>query len=277
MENEIFMRFSDGKKKALTFSYDDGVKADARLKKLFDDNLLKCTFNLNSGVFGNGAHGRMSKTDTVALFKGSNHEISSHGSKHLFLTKVDTVRGIDEVLSDKKTLENIFGQVVYGFAYPYGAFNDEIKNYLSLIGIKYARTTISTHDFSVPCDFLEFNPTCHHSDPELFTLADRFLNTDPDDYVKTREPYLFYVWGHSYEFDDKNDWDTIERFCKLVAKRPDVAYCTNGEIYRYVKAFKGLEFTVDATAVYNPSAIDVWFEKSKKLYLAKAGQTVRCD
>ena len=41
-----------GKKKAVTFSYDDGVEQDIRLIRLFDKYELKCTFNLNSGMFG---------------------------------------------------------------------------------------------------------------------------------------------------------------------------------------------------------------------------------
>ena len=38
-----------GKKKAITFSYDDGVTQDERLISLFNKYGLKCTFNLNSG------------------------------------------------------------------------------------------------------------------------------------------------------------------------------------------------------------------------------------
>ena len=277
MENEVFMRFKGGLEKALTFSYDDGVKADIRLMKLFDDNDLRCTFNLNTGVFGNNAHGRMNKEDTLKFFKGCNHEIASHGAKHLFLTKVDTMRGIDEVIRDKRELESLFDTVITGFAYPYGAFNDDIKNYLSLMNIKYARTTISTHNFQIPEDFLQLNPTCHHTDSDLFELADRFMTTYPHDFIKEREPYLFYVWGHSYEFDENNNWELIEEFVKKVSGSKEVWYATNGEIYWYTQAFKSLQFSVDVTKVYNPSGIDVWFEKEGKIYLAPAGKTVHCD
>ncbi len=40
----------DGKKKAVTFSYDDGVVYDRRLVGIFNKYGLKCTFNLNSGI-----------------------------------------------------------------------------------------------------------------------------------------------------------------------------------------------------------------------------------
>ncbi len=42
----------NGKRKAVTFSYDDGVTQDIRLIELFDKYNLKCTFNLNSELFG---------------------------------------------------------------------------------------------------------------------------------------------------------------------------------------------------------------------------------
>ena len=41
-----------GKKKALTFSYDDGVTQDIRLAELFHKYGMKATFNLNSELLG---------------------------------------------------------------------------------------------------------------------------------------------------------------------------------------------------------------------------------
>ena len=40
----------EGKKKAVTFSYDDGVTQDRRLVELLNRYGLKATFNLNSGI-----------------------------------------------------------------------------------------------------------------------------------------------------------------------------------------------------------------------------------
>ena len=41
-----------GKKKAVTFSFDDGDTQDQRLIEIFDKYGLKCTFNLNSELLG---------------------------------------------------------------------------------------------------------------------------------------------------------------------------------------------------------------------------------
>lgn len=277
MDNEIFLRFPNGLLKALTFSYDDGVYADKRLMALFDKYNLLATFNLNSGVFSNNAHNRMTKEATIALFKNCRHEIALHGHKHIFLTKVDRLRGINEVLENKKALEGFFGGIIDGFAYAYGAYNNEVKDYLKLLNVKYARTTISTGKFDIPSDFLELHPTCHHGDKNLMEYADKFLNTYPDKNIKEREPYLFYVWGHSYEFDENNNWYIIEDFAKKVSNNKEVYYATNIELYRYINAFNNLEFSVDAKTCYNPSALTVWFEKQQKIYKIEGGKTVVCD
>jgi hypothetical protein len=42
----------NGKKKALTFSYDDGVTQDIRMTGLLNRYGLKGTFNLNSELLG---------------------------------------------------------------------------------------------------------------------------------------------------------------------------------------------------------------------------------
>ena len=42
----------NGKLKAVTFSYDDGVTQDKRLIEIFNKYGLKATFNLNSGLLG---------------------------------------------------------------------------------------------------------------------------------------------------------------------------------------------------------------------------------
>lgn len=275
--NETFLRFPNGLPKALTLSYDDGVEADKKLLALMHEYKLKGTFNLNSNVEGKGSHNRMNKTDTYNTFCCCNQEIALHGAKHLFLTKVSVTRGIDEILNDRKALEKTYGRLVNGMAYAYGAFNDEIKNYLTLCGVDYSRTTFSTHCFDLPADWLELNPTCHHNDKELMTLAEQFVAAQPNNEKKHKDPLLFYLWGHSYEFDENDNWYVLENFAKKVANLPDVWYATNGEIYRYVKAYDNLVFSVDGCMVFNPSALDVWFVQKGVTYKVPAGATISCE
>ncbi len=46
-----YVSYPNGKSKALTFSYDDGMKHDRRLVELFNRYGLKGTFHLNGGLF----------------------------------------------------------------------------------------------------------------------------------------------------------------------------------------------------------------------------------
>ncbi len=47
----ILMRYENGKCKAVTLSYDDGVYQDIRLSGIFNKNGLKATFFVNGGCF----------------------------------------------------------------------------------------------------------------------------------------------------------------------------------------------------------------------------------
>ena len=278
IEFEKYMRFPQGKQKAFTLSYDDGVMADKTLVQYLAKYGALCTFNLNSGLFDTrGRHNSMNEEECYQTFVDTPHEIALHGHRHLFLTKVPTYQGIAEIVQNRQYLESKFGRVVDGMAYAFGAFNEEIKHYLALCDVKYSRTTHSTGTFELPVDFLQWNPTCHHVDKNLPALTKAFLEANPLEEYKHRESLLFYVWGHSYEFDDNNDWYVMENLLAQVCGRDDVWYATNGQIYRYVTAYNSLVWSVDDVCVYNPSAVDVWVERNKVLYCVPSGQTININ
>ena len=85
---------------------------------------------------------------------------------------------------------------------------------------------------------------------------------------------MFYIWGHSYEFDNQDNWQVIEDFFKVVSNKDDVWYATNIEIYDYVKAYEGLVVSADGKRVYNPSATEVWFLEGNTVYSVKGGETI---
>ena len=147
--------FNGDKKKAITFSYDDGVSQDIRLVSMFNKYGLKATFNLNSGIqsgsnnwVNNGTciH-RMNVSGLKELYKG--HEIAVHTLTHPDLVKQDgddrTI--INEILQDKINLERMFGQKIQGMAYPFGTFNNEVVELVKKCEIRYARTVIETENF----------------------------------------------------------------------------------------------------------------------------------
>jgi hypothetical protein len=118
---------------------------------------------------------------------------------------------------------------------------------LTTLGIDYARTVQSHGDFRPPANFMTWHPTCHHNHG-LMDLLERFKVNSP----WNRMP-LFYVWGHSYEFNRENNWDLMEEFCKRASHDDSVWYATNIELYDYFQGLRSLRFSVDRKMIFNPS------------------------
>ncbi len=271
-----FMRFPGGKAKALTLSYDDGVEQDGRLIAIMKARGLKGTFNLNSGLYApegtvyeaGTIHRRMTRKQADALYGDSGMEVAVHGLTHPFLEQLSQNRCTREVLCDRENLEKQFGCIVRGMAYPYGTFDDEVVECLKACGIVYARTTVSTGTFDLPRDWLRLAATCHHNDPRLMELARKFVEKKT-----SRAPWLFYLWGHSYEFEQNDNWNVIEEFAAYTGGREDVWYATNLEIYEYVHDYEQLIFSTDGSMVCNPTARTLYFATAYENREVKAGET----
>lgn len=220
----------DNKMKALTFSYDDGVCQDERLVNIFNKYKLKCTFNINSGiqsgansdVNNNVVIARMNMTGLKELYKG--HEIAVHSLTHPDLTKQTEETIYNELIQDKINLERAFERKIRGMAYPYGTYNQTVIDIAKKCGMEYARTVIESNNFELQDNLMEFKATCHHKSKNLMELAKEFVECKPD------TPKLFYVWGHSFEFDLDNNWEVIEEFCEYISGRDDIFYGTNEEV-----------------------------------------------
>ncbi len=254
-----------GKRKAFTLSYDDGIEQDIRLINLLNQHQVKATFNLNAGLLGEKGrvaagkkevdHNKIEEARIMTIYKG--HEIAAHGQYHESMFAMDSARCVEEVLTCRKALEKITARPLTGYAYAFGACDDNIVQALKACQISYARTIEASYTFDIPSDFLRWDPSCHHDDSKIMELADKFLSDEF--YFSLFSPAkLFYVWGHSYEFDQNENWDHMETFIKKISKKEDVWYATNGEIYDYVEAYKRLVFSVDSSKVYNPSCRSVW-------------------
>lgn len=226
----------DGKTKAVTFSFDDGVKQDKRLIELFNKYGLKCTFNLNSmllsteNVWSNGEitvrRDKISASEIRHVYYG--HEVACHTLEHKKLTLLTESEIIHQVEDDRDNLSEICGYEIIGMAYPCGDVNNDarVANIIEKqTGIKYSRTITSTNTFNLPKDLYRLNPTAHFAAKNLDELANRFINS------KSAEPQLFYIWGHSYEMDIGNiSWEDFETFCEKISCLDDVFYGTNKQV-----------------------------------------------
>lgn len=274
----MYMKLKDGKSKVLTLSYDDGVVQDIRLVKILDKYGIKATFNINTGTYlaenveREKFNGRMKLSEATELYKNSNHEVAVHTLTHPFLERLKTDEVLTEVLDDRRNIEKQYGTVARGMAYPYGTYNAEVIDCLKKCGICYSRTVRSTDNFLFPNNWLELHPTCHHNSPKLMELAKKFVECDGN---SLKDSWMFYLWGHSYEFDNNDNWEVIEKFAEYVGGKDDVWYATNIEVYDYIKAYEQLQTSVDKDVVHNPTSIDVWFAHKGNVYCVKAGETIQ--
>ena len=122
----------NGKKKALTFSYDDGVTQDIRLIEIFNKHNLRATFNLNSELLGMGgmlvrngvqvSHIKNKPEDVRYIYEG--HEVAVHTLTHPFLPEIiDDNEVLRQVEQDRVNLSELAGYEVEGIAYPGGGVN----------------------------------------------------------------------------------------------------------------------------------------------------------
>ncbi|CAN7757094.1 polysaccharide deacetylase family protein [Paenibacillus sp. LjRoot56] len=260
-----FDLFPGGKCKALTLSYDDGREFDRRMVSILNHYGIRGTFHLNSGFLGKP--GYLERSEVKGLFGG--HEVSAHTVSHPFLNLSPKERIVDEILQDRRKLEQLAEYPVKGVSYPHGAWNKEVVALLPALGVEYARTTINHGSFDMPEEWLLWSPTCHHRD--MLEYGQKFINDRP------RHPRmsLLYVWGHSYEFNNNQNWEQLEQFGELIGWHPDIWYATNIEIVLYVKALHQLRFAVSGELVHNPSALSVWFSLEGQAIEIKPGETKR--
>ncbi len=227
----------NGKKKAITFSFDDGVMQDIRLIEILNKFGLKATFNLNSNLLGtenslelNGKivrHDKISPNEVKKVYQG--HEIAVHTLTHPNLTRLKEDEIVYQVEEDRKKLSKLFGYEVIGMAYPCGGVNNDdrvAKIIKEKTGVKYARTITSTHKFDEQNNLFRFNPSVYYIDCDFEKIVDRFLNLQAD------IPQLLYIWGHSYEMDAGYiSWENFERICEKLSRRSNIFYGTNKEVF----------------------------------------------
>ncbi|MFX3635732.1 MAG: polysaccharide deacetylase family protein [Candidatus Pristimantibacillus sp.] len=262
---KIVVCFPEGKHKVLTMSYDDGTLSDKRLVEIFNRYGIKGTFHINAGLFGGG--NRLTEEESATLYDG--HEVSAHTLTHPTIARCPKEQIVHEVMEDRKRLEQLVGYTVRGMSYPNGSYNKEIKEMLPYLGIEYARVVQSTGGFAMPDDWHEWQPTCHHN-KQLMEHAETFVGLHKSQYL-----YLMYVWGHSYEFDNDNNWELIEQFCEFAGGRDNIWYATNLEIVDYMNAYRQLKFSAALEFVYNPTALSIWLNVDGNIVEVSGGGTFK--
>ncbi len=216
-------------KKYLVISIDDGTTQDERVISLFKKYGVKATFNINTGTLGKREIVPISCFDNTPLHHDivtekqllndlyGGFEVACHTRTHPKLTEMSEEEIRDEIFGNYDDIVRLCGRKPVGIAYP-GASPNYDERVIKLIKkdgrLLYGRTIDETSGFSLPSDFYRWNPTCQFRGDNLVPLTEKFLSEKPTD-----KSLLFFVWGHSYEFDlERGAWQRLERFCKRISE-----------------------------------------------------------
>lgn len=268
-----FHVYPGGKKRIVTFSYDDGTAGDSRLTALMNRYGLKGTFHLNGKKKFQNMTAEQ-KAELQSRYEG--HEVSCHTMHHGWLNTMPPQSVTEEILGNRKVLEPIFGYPVVGMSYPCSGVccNNAVMTIARACGIVYSRTTRATGTFQMPEDFLAWHPTCHHNPTnhnKVMALCDTFISMLDSEWCTP----LFYIWGHAHEYGDEAAWNQVEELMAHLAGKEQIWYATNLQIYNYVTAQSRLQISMDETVFYNPSDLSVWVERDNREILEiPAGKTV---
>lgn len=280
MKNEITLNYYPfGKTKALTMSFDDGKIFDRRLVQIFNTYGIKGTFHLISSRLGRT--GYITAEEVSSLYE--NHEVSLHTHTHPTIAHMPNQQILYEIAENKKILETLTDQVICGMSYPNGSFGENVTEVLKATGVLYSRTTLSTGKYTLPEDFLRWHPTIHYArgtaawSPNI-THSKTLLLEKAEEYTQRpdwlNDLPLMYVWGHSYELEDNDDWGVMEAFCQYISGFENIWFAQNIQIVDYIHALKMLRFSASCDIVYNPSAIDVWIGVNNQPIKVPAGKTL---
>lgn len=258
-----FHVYPGGKKRVVTFSYDDGSPNDARLIEKFNRAGVRGTFHLN----GRNYIGYTDEQLAAVRRLYTGHEIACHTVHHGWPSRMPPASLVRETMEDRAILEKIAGYPVIGMSYPSGDYDDGVIAAMRACGIVYSRTTKSTQGFRFPDDYMAWHPTCHHKD--ALANADVFLANLESEWHNP----LFYIWGHSHEFRTEESWGLMDALLEKISGNEKIWYATNGDIYAYVMAQRALIVSADEHLFYNPTAIPVWVERDKKeIFCIPAGE-----
>ena len=256
--------FPGGKKRVLSFSYDDGSPQDVRLIELLNRYGMKGAFNLNGYRYVDYTEEQLQELRD--LYRG--HEVACHGYLHGWPERMPGASLVQELVECRRMLEKIFDTHVVGYAFPNGSVCEDAVTALKLCGMAYGING-RPNNFKLPDNFYLWPTTCHHRDAMEHTKK----------FLKWIDSYwygpLFIICGHSHDFRKEEQWEEMEQILQMLAFNDQIWYATPIEIHDYIVAQRSLRISIDEKRLTNPTNMDVWVEKDRsQIICIPAGQTV---
>lgn len=237
-----------------TTSWDDGYAADMRIAQLLERHNATGTFYVSPLK----QHEQAMLTADQIKELDRQHEVGAHTITHPHLSHIDIAEATREIRDSKLWIEQITGHPCAIFSYPYGCYNNNVRDAVAEAGFHGARTVEQLH-FNAE-DFFEMHTSLHllpswqirytrfwremyPSSPlrvkwkklnelHIPMLARRkwqhlaralFIHT-----LEEGEPF-FHLWGHAFELDFYDLWQELDEFLAFV-KDHSVEHLTNSQL-----------------------------------------------
>jgi len=135
---------SSQRKRRLSITFDDGALDNyTQALPALEEAGLKATFFIVSGCLGGTYKASYYETSTmdqaeVKEISARGHEIGSHSVSHPHLTQIPRRDVLAELSGSKKHLEDLVGEPVTSFCYPFGDCNPEVLHCVEEAGFSCA-------------------------------------------------------------------------------------------------------------------------------------------
>ena len=226
-----------------TTSWDDGHPLDLRLADLLAEHGVRGTFYVPVKL-----EARLDVSDLRRL-RNLGMEVGAHTVNHVDLTAAADPLG--ELVNGKRYLEDVLGEEITAFAYPFGRFDSRVSRLAQKAGYRLARTTMafsirrSFDPYQMPTSF-QFAPCkraiharhalrewnlkglltwCGHWRCE--TSLRRLAQLAIED--ARRSDGVVHIWGHSWEIDSYRLWAELKALLREVQQLPGLISMTNSE------------------------------------------------
>ncbi len=235
--------------KYLTISVDDGHPTDLRTANLLQSFDLKATFYLPKA---NPEREVMSSNHIREI--AGHFDVGGHTISHVSLKSMGDHAALAEIEGGKNWLENLTGQRISAFCYPYGKFNSRTPGLVKRAGFNGARTCMfNLHGF--PKDPYLWGLSTHayshaarvqirHALMEKnFRGALNFVGKHrcTTDWVQhfqkavehvSENGGIAHLYMHSWEMEEQGQWCRLSELLREVTQRKDFVSVSNSELFR---------------------------------------------
>ena len=219
------------KNKFITFSFDDGFISDFKMAELLEKYGFECTFFIatshDQGALGTG--------DIKTLSQIS--DIGGHTCNHKILSSLERDEQKNEIIDNKKYLEDLIGKEIHLFCYPKGKYSNQTIEVVKASGFWGARTTKCFHyriqsPFEIPTSlqiyphtyFTHFRHSLVGKDIKSLKLlipsfAERLGLIETIQYLANKvyeNGGVLHLWGHTWELDKLNIWEYFENILSIL-------------------------------------------------------------